>query len=83
MTNTPRRRQLISDAKAAGFTVTLGDDVSPTTILRTSKSGRITRGLVIFAEGTAYDATVRLDVARGLRSYADMRAVLGLKAGAA
>jgi hypothetical protein len=76
---TPRRQRLIDDARDAGFAVTIGDDSSPTTILRTSKRGRTTKGLMIYPDGTAFDATVRLDVARGLRSYADMRAVLGLK----
>ncbi len=78
MTLTANRRKLIQDAESAGFTVTLGDEISPMTILRISKLGRITQGLIIYPEGTAYDATVRLDVARGLRSYADMRAVLHL-----
>jgi len=71
---TRNRRNLLKDARAAGFTV--AHEGGNTTILRHSKTGRILRGLVIYADGTAYDATVRLDVARGLRSYADMRAVL-------
>ncbi len=71
---TRNRRNLLTDAQAAGFTVT--HEGERTTILRRSKTGRLLQGLVIYADGTAYDATVRLDVARGLRSYADMRAVL-------
>ena len=73
---TRNRRNLLTDAEAAGFTVT--HESSRTTILRHSKTGRLLRGLVIFDDGTAVDATVRLDVAKGLRSYADMRAVLNI-----
>lgn len=71
---TRNRRNLLTDATAAGFTV--AHESGRTTILRHSKTGRLLRGLVIFDDGTAVDATVRLDCARGLRSYADMRAVL-------
>ena len=73
---TRNRRNLLTDAQAAGYTVT--HEGERTAILRKSKTGRILAGLIVYADGTAYDATVRLDVAKGLRSYADMRAVLNI-----
>lgn len=75
-------RELVQDAARAGYTITY--QRGRTLIVRKHKrTGRILRGLVLYANGTALDVTLRLDVTKGLRSYAAMRRVLGLTGGGA
>ncbi len=77
---TKRLESLINDAKMAGYQVKwIGSRLEIFKRDRRSSS-RILRGLVRFDDGTALDMTVRFDLARGLRSYADMREVLRLPA---
>jgi hypothetical protein len=75
---TQRKQQLIDDAKAAGFTVVTSES-GVVRIRKTHKgNGRVLRGLDLYPDGTAIDATLDLSVAKGVRSYADMRAILGV-----
>jgi len=73
-----RLQQLVDEAKSAGFTITKDPDGTIKIVKRHGGHGRPIRGLVIFPNGTAFDATVDLSVARGIRSYKAMRSVLGL-----
>lgn len=67
---------LIEDAKAAGYVVTQDE----TTTLITKRVGRWNQvyGIVLFGDETAILADVQLDVAKGMRSYRDMRKALGI-----
>jgi|SRR5215510_835240 len=72
-----QRDALYADARAAGFLV-YGLD-GRWFIERTHKrTGAALQGIVIYPDGTAFDSTVRLDLAKALRSDAAMRRVLGL-----
>jgi hypothetical protein len=65
---------LINDAKKAGYTVTRsGDDIA---IIKRVGRWKKPRGIYIYGDGTAFDVSVHLGVAKGIRSYRDMRAVL-------
>lgn len=69
---------LIEDAKADGMEVRRDSGTTLIVAKRDRRSGRVSRGLVIYSDGTAFDATVRPDVAKGIRSAATMRKILGL-----
>jgi len=73
-----QRQRLIEDARAAGFEVKQDSDGTVSIVKIHRGTGRPIRGLVIYPNGTAFDATVDLSVARGFRSYKAMRSVLGL-----
>lgn len=75
---TTNRKSLIADAKAAGFKV--DDQGSRLVIARWSKhvTPRVLRGVAIYNDGTAFDLTVVLHVAKGMRSYVVIRKALGL-----
>lgn len=74
---TAARQSLIDDAREAGYVVTQDGEMT----LITKRVGRWqeTRGLVLFGCGTAILADVRLDIAKGIRSYREMREALGLE----
>jgi hypothetical protein len=75
---TPRMTSLIADAKRAGYRVTTKG--TTTVILKLVGRWNRPHGLLIYDDGTAIDVSVEhLDVAKGLRSYKDMRAVLHLQ----
>jgi hypothetical protein len=67
---------LITDAKAAGYTV----ETEGTATLITKRMGRwhTLAGLCIHADGTAFDISVDLTVAKGIRSYKHMRQLLSI-----
>lgn len=69
--------KLLGDAKAAGYTVRV-DGAGNIDIFKSTVTGRIVQGLVLYPDGTAFDATVDLSVTKGIRSYKEMRMVLGL-----
>lgn len=76
----PAREMLLRDARAAGYVISAGS-AGETVIVRTiGVNGTTTRrrGIVIFDDGTAIRVDVDLSVAAGMRSYRDMRAVLGI-----
>lgn len=72
-----RKLSLIGDAQRAGYRVSMGG--SGETYL-TRKVGRWqkTEGIVIYADGTAFDVTVDCEAAKCLQSYKSMRIVLGI-----
>jgi len=75
---TPRRRQLLADAREAGYRITTRED-GYTEIIRLHRgTNKPLRGLILYPDGTGFDATVDLSAAKGMRSYAEFRAVLGL-----
>lgn len=65
---------LLNDAIAAGYTIER--DGSEFLIVKRTK--RTASGLRLCEDGTAFDLSLRLDVAKGLRSYKSMRKVLGV-----
>lgn len=74
---TKNMQRLIDDARSAGLDVTINrNDVL--IVRRTPKLKRVSYGLVIYESGTAFDVKVDLAVARGIRSFADMRSILRL-----
>lgn len=78
---TARQAALIEDARAAGFEIrdASGGGVEIVKWDGRTKGRRPLQGLVLFGNGTAIDATVDLAASKGIRSYAAMRKVLGLK----
>lgn len=68
---TQQLQALISDAKAAGYTVARRGSV----LRIVKRQGKTTRGLCVYENGTATDLT---NAKRGMRSYRDMRSCLGL-----
>lgn len=74
---TANMKALTEDATKAGYTVELdGTDIR--IVKRVGRRKKL-EGIVISETGTALLIDVRLDVAKGMRSYKDMRRVLGLK----
>jgi hypothetical protein len=75
-TMTNKLHNLLEDAKAKGFTV----ETEGTKIRISKRVGRWSeiRGIELFDDGTAFDLSVDLSVTRGMRSYEDMRSVLGI-----
>jgi hypothetical protein len=72
-------QQLLADARAAGY------DVQPSSggwiILKAVKVNQHKTkqvGLRIYADGTAFDVTVDLSIAAGVRSIDTMRRMLGI-----
>jgi len=76
-TMTPQLQKLVADAKAAGYTVERRNDHLDI-VKRHKGHGKVYRGLRIWEDGMGMNIMVRLDVARMMRSYRDMRACLGL-----
>lgn len=76
-TFSPAKRALIEDAKRAGYSVRR-DDYQVAIVRRHKGNGRVLQGIVLYQDGTAIRADVDLSVATGMRSDADMRAVLSL-----
>ena len=74
---TASMKQLYTDAMRAGWLIETGTQAT-FLVKRNKRTGKIYAGLGIYPDGTAFDVTVRLDAARGMRSYKDMRAVLGI-----
>jgi hypothetical protein len=74
---TANMTSLINDATRAGFSVeTKGGE---TYIIKRVGRWKKATGLVIYGDGTAFDVTVEnLGAAKGLRSYKDMRTILGI-----
>ncbi len=72
--STPRKRALLLAALAAGYHVV----PSGKSVEITKRTPRTITGIVLYENGTAFDASVDLSVARGIRSYAEMRKLLGL-----
>ncbi len=70
----PRKRALLLAAPSAGYHVTL----SGSAVEITKRTPRTVTGIVLYENGTAFDVTVDLSVAKGIRSYAEMRKLLGL-----
>lgn len=74
---TSQMTSLIFDAHQAGYDVFA--DGTTTLIVRRIGRREMPKGLRIYDDGTAIDLSVGdLGVAKGIRSYKDMRAVLGL-----
>jgi ribosomal protein S18 acetylase RimI-like enzyme len=73
------KRWVVNDAIAAGYAATYTE--THVDLVRWSKheKPRALGGLRIWATGTAFDITLDLAVANGMRSADDMRAVLGLE----
>lgn len=75
MTN--NRKKLIDDATAAGYTVTTDGDGTVKIIKRVGRWQRPV-GLMIHADGVAFDVTVAPSVAKGVVAYKTMRTILGI-----
>ncbi|MHC4776946.1 MAG: hypothetical protein ACYTFG_00065 [Planctomycetota bacterium] len=78
-TMTPRRKQLLEDARRAGYQVQVAEEGHIEIVRRHARTGAILHGLVIYPNGTGFDAAVPLSVARGMRSYRDFRSTLKLQ----
>jgi hypothetical protein len=84
---TKAKSSLIEDAKNAGFEVQVDDDGC--VFFRRWSNHRDPQGrlcprlldgsMVLYASGTAFSLTTPLSVAKGMRSYRDMRRCLGLE----
>jgi hypothetical protein len=74
------KQAVVGDAKKAGYEVI--DRTGCLTIRRMSKhkKPRTLQGVVIYADGIAFDLTVDLGIAKSIRSAESIRAVLDLKA---
>jgi len=79
---TKNKKDLIESARNAGFEIRY-DDEGAVYIRKRYANGKISRGLVIYADGTAIDLTLDLSVAKGIRSYKTMRGLLKLAANSA
>jgi hypothetical protein len=73
---TKNKLALMDDARKAGYVVS--SHSGHVDIVKRDRRGRLISGIVVYENGTAFDATVDLSVARGIRSYAAMRKVLGI-----
>lgn len=73
---TTQRAKLIEDAEKAGYTVVIR--AGTTRIYKTCGRWNESRGIDICEDGTALRIDVRADIAKGMRSYKDMREVLGI-----
>jgi hypothetical protein len=65
-------------ALAVGYTVRETPSGSVEIYKRHRRNNTVIRGVVIFPNGTALDATVPLSSAKAIRTHAGIRAVLGL-----
>ena len=74
---TRRMAALMKDAEAAGYKLEISGGTMH--ILKRHKGhGGILRGLTVYDDGSAFDIKVAPSVARSMRSYSDMREILGL-----
>jgi hypothetical protein len=74
---TTARESLLNDARAAGYTVTIGKDGHTEIAKRVGRWKRL-RGLVIYPDGCAVVAEVDLAATACIRDYKTMRVVLGI-----
>ncbi|CAE6795140.1 hypothetical protein R70006_05037 [Paraburkholderia domus] len=74
----PAKRAVVEDAIAAGYSARYSDTCVDLVRHSAHAKPRLLRGLRIYANGSAFDATLDLSVAVAMRSAADMRAILGL-----
>lgn len=74
---TANRLSLIEDATAAGYTVQTDADGTVKIIKRVGRWKKA-EGVVIHADGVAFDVTVDCGVAKGIQSYKTMRKILGI-----
>jgi len=77
---TKAKQSIVNDAIANGFTV---EHKEWSVEIYKGHFDRwqnfvITIGLKIYADSTAFDMTVDHDIAKGVRSHADMRSILNL-----
>ena len=84
---TKRKQALIDDAKAAGYDVEIVERCGTVFFRRWSNhkdpSGRpnprlLEGSMVLYGNGTAFSLLLHLSVAKGLRSYAQMRDLMNL-----
>ena len=73
-----KREQFLVDCVDAGLEVAQAGGIVFVIHTRHARTHKVLRGVVLHENGTGFDATVRCDVAKGLRSYDDMRKILGL-----
>jgi hypothetical protein len=71
---TKSQAQLIEDAKAAGYSVQ--ESATSVDIFKATKAGRITRGIRICEDGTAFRLDVELGSANTIRTQKVMRSIL-------
>jgi hypothetical protein len=70
--------EVIQQAHASGYEVTYSEGCIRVLRLSMHQKPVILQGLLVYLDGRALDATVRLDLAKSLRSAAEWREVLGL-----
>lgn len=76
---TPGFKKIIESAELAGLTVRRAASGSVLIVAKVDgRSGNITRGVTLYPDGVAIDASVDLSVARGVRRLASVRAMLRL-----
>jgi hypothetical protein len=75
---TKAKAKLVRDARAAGFEVRESVTGRLAILRRTPVTRKVLRGLILYPDRTGFDARVAPGVAKGLRSDADLRRVLGL-----
>lgn len=74
MTLTKSQAQLIEDAKAAGYSIQ--EFATSVDIFKATKAGRITRGIRLTEDGTAFRLDVELGSANTIRTQKAMRSIL-------
>lgn len=72
---TKKKREFLQEARDAGYRIQHEDD-GTVRITKDYGPWKKQYGIRIHPDGTAFDITVDLSVAKGLRSYRDMRRVL-------
>ncbi len=73
---TRKQRELCHQARENGYSIVEKNEAIE--ISKTHGRWRKIAGILIYPDGPAFDLTVDLSVARGMRSYDDMRRVLNL-----
>lgn len=75
---TVAKMQMIEEAQKAGYTVRWHEGCVDVIRLTNHAKPRVSRGLRIWANGSAFDFTMDLSVAKSIRNVDDQRKMLGL-----
>lgn len=76
---TPAKQQIIDDARRAGYQVKHSTGAVEIYKERRYKTRpNKVAGIIIYSDDTAYDLSIDLDLAIGIRSHARMRILLGI-----
>jgi hypothetical protein len=78
MNLTKQMQQLVLDAQAAGYTVRHGEHNVDIVKLSKHAKPRVIKGLRIWADGNAIDATMDLAAAKAIKTQKEWRKFLGI-----